>query len=188
MLKSIIANNLKRNRKIRQWSLSKAAIETTVSKAMLGQIERQESSPTILTMWKIAKGFHLPLSALIEQQPNCEILPCVDKNIKYSFDSQLEFQVLFAFDPIVCCEVFAHSLAANSTHLSNAHDTGVIEDIIVISGEFEMLTDGHWQSLKAGDTLRFCADTAHGYRNLTDKTAVFHNIIHYPKTVTTTEN
>ena len=46
-------------------SLSKVAEMTGVSKAMLGQIERGESSPTIATLWKIAKGFQLPLSALI---------------------------------------------------------------------------------------------------------------------------
>ena len=35
----------------RAWSLDRAAQETGVSKAMLGQIERGDSSPTIATLW-----------------------------------------------------------------------------------------------------------------------------------------
>jgi len=33
---------------------------------MLGQIEREESSPSISTLWKIASGFHTSFSSFIE--------------------------------------------------------------------------------------------------------------------------
>lgn len=41
-----IGNQLKNVRRERGWSLSQTAEQTGVSKAMLGQIERGESSPT----------------------------------------------------------------------------------------------------------------------------------------------
>lgn len=49
MFKSQIANQLKNLRKSRGLSLDATAQLTGVSKAMLGQIERGESSPTIAT-------------------------------------------------------------------------------------------------------------------------------------------
>jgi len=49
-----IAQHLQSVRKARGLSLDKTAQLTGVSKAMLGQIERGESSPTIATLWKIA--------------------------------------------------------------------------------------------------------------------------------------
>ncbi|STU41010.1 Cro/CI family transcriptional regulator [Klebsiella pneumoniae] len=51
-----LAATLKTLRQQRGWSLSRLAEETGVSKAMLGQIERNESSPTVATLWKIATG------------------------------------------------------------------------------------------------------------------------------------
>lgn len=60
-----LAQTLKAQRATRGWSLAQAAQITGVSKAMLGQIERAESSPTIATLWKIASGFNLPFSAFI---------------------------------------------------------------------------------------------------------------------------
>ena len=64
-----IANALRVLRSGRGWSLDRTAQETGVSKAMLGQIERCESSPTIATLWKIASGFQTSLSSLIEPAP-----------------------------------------------------------------------------------------------------------------------
>ncbi|HAU0346558.1 TPA: helix-turn-helix transcriptional regulator, partial [Legionella pneumophila] len=61
-----IAKTLKSLRQERGWSLDKTALETGVSKAMLGQIEREESSPTISTLWKIASGFQASFSSFIE--------------------------------------------------------------------------------------------------------------------------
>ena len=46
-------------------SLDEAAARTGVSKAMLGQIERGESSPTLSTMWKISAGLRIPISAFL---------------------------------------------------------------------------------------------------------------------------
>lgn len=60
-----ISLTLKALRSERGWSLDKTAEKTGVSKAMLGQIERGESSPTIATLWKIASGFNTSFSGMI---------------------------------------------------------------------------------------------------------------------------
>ena len=58
-----IAQHLQSVRKGRGLSLDKTAKLTGVSKAMLGQIERGESSPTIATLWKIATGLECSFSS-----------------------------------------------------------------------------------------------------------------------------
>ncbi len=55
-LARFLSTTLKQLRQQRGWSLSRLAEATGVSKAMLGQIERNESSPTVATLWKIATG------------------------------------------------------------------------------------------------------------------------------------
>jgi transcriptional regulator with XRE-family HTH domain len=180
MLQKIISNNLRQLRKERAWSLSHTAIETGVSKAMLGQIEREESNPTIVTLWRIAKGFKISMSSLIER-------PLVtSKNVQQVVKTALvfdniEFKVLFSYDPLLGSEMFEHILQPNKTHLSQAHEIGVQEDIIVIQGQMDMLVDGRWHPLEKGSVLRFAADQPHGYRNLSDHKTIFHNIIHYPR-------
>ena len=63
-----IGERLKEIRNIRQMTLDDVAKLTGVSKPMLGQIERGQSSPTINTLWKISTGLKIPLSFFCKQQ------------------------------------------------------------------------------------------------------------------------
>ena len=64
-LARFLSTTLKQLRQQRGWSLSRLAEATGDSKAMLGQIERNESSPTVATLWKIATGLNVPFSTFI---------------------------------------------------------------------------------------------------------------------------
>jgi glyoxylate utilization-related uncharacterized protein len=54
-----------------------------------------------------------------------------------------------------------------------------IEHVIVANGEMEIFFNDTWHRLKQNEGLHFNAAEAHGYRNVTKKNAIFHNIIHY---------
>ena len=179
-----ISSTLKGLRSERGWSLDKAAEETGVSKAMLGQIERQESSPTIATLWKIASGFNVSFSSFIED---------IDANFEepvhrsgraqqiHPLDKKIRVMPLFPFDKEFSFEVFMNELLPGCEHLSPAHQKGVVEHVIVIEGKMEVLVKGQWKPLNTGEGLRFHADKPHGYRNLGSIIARFHDIIHYPR-------
>lgn len=174
--------NLKAARSSAGLSLSQASELTGVSKAMLGQIERGESSPTIATLWKLAKGFHLPLTTFIEDivQTTNTFTPAQVEPVR--FQGSIGFHTIFPFDPVYGSETFLMTLEPGQTHTSNPHDTGVVEDIFVTLGTVEILLDGKWKTYSYGDGIRSRADQHHGYRNLTSAIAQFHNTMHYPRT------
>nr|WP_321511392.1 XRE family transcriptional regulator [uncultured Celeribacter sp.] len=164
-------------------SLSQAAKATGVSKTMLGQIERGESSPTIATLWKIAKGLHLPLSVFLEDLPETSSGDGAPRPVTRQFPDVLNVRTLFPFDPAFRSETFLITLAPGQTHLSQAHDAGVVEDVLVAAGDVSVLVGEVWQSCQVGDAIRLRADRPHGYRNLASEPAQFHNVIHYPDAV-----
>jgi len=170
MAEPIIQINLKAIRTDAGLSLTATEALTGVSKAMLGQIERGESSPTIATLWKLCKGFQLPLSTLITEPPSGE----------YQFDESISVQTLFPFDPALGSETFVVGLAPGLTHDSSAHRPGVVEDVFAVDGDFDAFFDGKWHRVARGKSLRFAADQPHGYRNLGPFAVHVHNIIHYP--------
>ena len=179
-----ISLTLKALRKKRGWSLDKAAEETGVSKAMLGQIERQESSPTIATLWKIASGFNTSFSSFLEdiQRDLSKPIyrPNKTKNL-HPADDKIKVAPLFPFDEQFNCEIFKIDLLPGCEHLSPPHQTGVIEHVIVVDGTMEVLLENEWRVLSKGEGLRFNANQPHGYRNSTAQIACFHDIIHYPE-------
>jgi transcriptional regulator with XRE-family HTH domain len=172
--------NLKAARARAGLSLAQTSELTGVSKAMLGQIERGESSPTLATLWKIAKGFHLPLTAFLEDMVLTAGSFTPAPRIGHD-RAGIGMHTVFAFDPRFGSETFVMTLEPGHRHETPSHDSGVVEDVFVIRGEMEVLTGGTWTVLHSGDGLRFPADQPHGYRNLTDEIAQFHNTIHYPR-------
>ncbi len=173
-----VARNLRDCRAKAEVSLSRAAQMTGVSKAMLGQIERGDSSPTIATLWKIAKGFHLPLSALIrEREPQQH----ADRGGTVQFPGSIAVQIVFAFDAQIGAETFQIKLQPNQTHESQPHEGGMIEEVFVLEGEMEVLHQGSWTPLLIGQGMRFAADQPHGYRSGVNG-ARFLNMHHYAKT------
>ncbi|MGY5452388.1 helix-turn-helix domain-containing protein [Agarivorans sp. MS3-6] len=181
-LNQYLAQMLKTKRQQKQWSLTKAAQETGVSKAMLGQIERGESSPTIATLWKIAGGFNTSLSYFIEpslsDSQHSEVRSAEQLRQQPASDSML-VATLFPFDPHYGFEMFELTLLPGYERLSEAHEPGVSEHIVVISGEMEVLIKGQWIPLSKGQAIRFAGDQEHGYRNLSQQAVVFNDLIHY---------
>ncbi|WP_437889760.1 helix-turn-helix domain-containing protein [Phytobacter sp. V91] len=170
-----LATTLKTLRQARGWSLSKLAEQTGVSKAMLGQIERNESSPTVATLWKIATGLNVPFSTFIAP-------PQGEKPDAYDPDQQnMVITPIFPWDEALRFDCFSISLAPGAVSESTPHEKGVIEHVVTIAGILDICVDGQWQTLTAGMGIRFNGDKPHAYRNSTASTVHFHSLIHYPK-------
>jgi transcriptional regulator with XRE-family HTH domain len=178
-----LAAALRALRSERGWSLDRTAQETGVSKAMLGQIERGESSPTIATLWKIASGFQTSLSGLIEPTPPATpegfVHRTVDALRNQPGPDGMLVAPLFPYEPRFGFELFELTLLPGYERLSEAHEPGVTEHVIVLRGRMEVLVEGEWRELTEGHAVRFAADRPHGYRNRQETPAVFHNLIHY---------
>ncbi|WP_102507498.1 helix-turn-helix domain-containing protein [Vibrio kanaloae] len=178
-----VSQNLKRIRKEKGWSLDATAKATGVSKAMLGQIERGESSPTVAKLWQIATGFNVSFSSLILPSSNNELVSLFrDANIlrDESLKDGFSVSVVFPFEPSVGFELYELRLAENYQHFSEPHSAGVTEHILCISGQMAVFFDDSWHELSSGQAVRFNAEQRHGYKNTGQEKAIFHNIIHYP--------
>ncbi|ELY2471311.1 helix-turn-helix transcriptional regulator [Cronobacter sakazakii] len=168
-----LAQTLKALRQQKNWSLTQAAQETGVSKAMLGQIERNESSPTVATLWKIATGFNVPFSAFITP-------PAPGARTVFDAQQTMLVEPLFPWDEQLRFDMLAVTLAPGAQSDSTPHERGVTEHVVVIEGELELQTDGVWRRLGPGEGLKFAGDRPHAYRNATSLPVRFHSLIHYP--------
>ncbi|ATD54552.1 helix-turn-helix domain-containing protein [Clostridium chauvoei] len=181
-LNLIIGNKLKNIRNNRNLSLDELSKITGVSKAMLGQIERGQSNPTVSTLWKIANGLKVSFSLFIEESQNDlqiihqnEITPIIEDNEKMSL------YPIFPFDVNKGFEIFTIELNPGCNHISPPHNDGVEEYIIVTEGEVIIDIDSESFELKKGSSIRFKANKTHTYKNIKENKAVFQNIINYSK-------
>lgn len=175
LFKTEIANHLKAVRRRKQLSLDAAAKLTGVSKAMLGQIEREESSPTIATLWKIATGLKCSFSAFFAHEP---ALQTAEKS--FPQDTKMRVKTVFPYAPDSGMEMFEITLSDFHQQLSSPHGVGVIEHVYIVTGRLKLHIGETSHVLESGQAMRFYADQPHGYEALSN-TVVFQNVICYPQ-------
>ena len=88
---------------------------------------------------------------------------------------------LFPWDEQLKFDHFSITLSPGALSESTPHEAGVIEHVVVISGELDMQIDGVWRTIYADSGVRFAGDKLHAYRNSSACTVHFHSLIHYPR-------
>ncbi len=176
-----IGERLKEIRNTRHLTLDEAAELTGVSKPMLGQIERGQSSPTINVLWKISTGLKIPLSFFC-RQPETEytVAGLSEKEMIKEEDGGMRAYPLFPFNPARNLEVFYIEFDAGVMHDSFPHVAGVEEYILPVQRTLKMVIGGKEVFLQKGQSIRFGADVPHAYHNVSDEVCTVYNVIFYP--------
>lgn len=177
---SIIAYNLKEIRKSKDLSLDALANMSGVSKSMLGQIERGESSPTITTLWKIATALHISFTTLLEEtKREVEVIDNMKITPLYSDDNRFKLYPTFPYENDRNFEMLYIELEPGAISPSEAHEPGTEEYIIVYDGVLEVEINEKKYELPAGSGIRYDADSNHIYKNKADQLTKICMIIYY---------
>ena len=166
-LAPIVGANLRRLRGQRNLSLERLAQASGVSRAMLGQIELHQSTPTINVLWKIARALNVPFAALMSRpaESQTKVMRAGLAKVLRSSDGSFSSRALFPFDEPHAAEFYELRLAAHSTEEAEPHPPGTVENLVVTSGALEMCVGSEVHTLAAGDAIRFEADVPHQYKN-----------------------
>ncbi len=175
-----VGQRLKSARQSRNMTLDDAAAATGVSKPMLGQIERGQSSPTVNTLWKISTGLKIPFSSFLQEQ-DAEYLVVDAKKQKMitEEDGAMRAYTVFAFDPVHSYEVFFIEFDSGCRHHSEKHNDGVVESVFVTHGTLDMHLNGTKITLHENQAVRFQADIPHAYLNPYEEMCCIYNTIFY---------
>lgn len=185
-LTPVVGRNLKRFRGERGLSLEALARASGVSRAMLGQIELGQSTPTINVVWKIARALDVPFSALIssETSPAAWFLPKAKARMLTSKDGAFVSRALFPMDRPRNVEFYELALAPGGREIAEPHPPGTTENLVVSEGRLALEIDGDRRLLEAGDAIFFEADVPHTYENVDhDRRTVMFLVMTYPQRV-----
>ena len=179
-LQHIIAQNLKSIRTRRKLTLDAAARQTGVSRSMLAQIEKGDVNPTISVLWKIANGYKVSFTSLMDRQDQNPVLIRAQEAAPLSEDQgrYLNYPA-FPFQEDRLFETYRILIAPGGVLTAQPHMAGTEEYITVFAGAVEIQVGAARFSLACGDSLRFRADAAHAYRNTGEEEAQLSMLIYY---------
>lgn len=179
-IQKVIAENTKALRALKGLTLQESAAITGVSKSMLAQIEKGEINPTISTLWKIANGYKVSFSSLMEaQNTKSYVVRKEDITALEEDDGKYINFPIFPFEDDKHFETYRIQIKPNGLLKAKPHLNGTEEYITVFSGEVEIGADDEVYKLSVGDSIRFRADTPHFYKNIGTDDVFLSMLIYY---------
>ena len=177
---SVVAANVKSIREQKKLTLDAAAEATGVSRSMLAQIEKGDVNPTISVLWKIANGYKVSFSMLIEKKsdPVCVLRQADITPLKEDEGRYLNYPV-FSFDEKSLFETYRIVIEKSGSLSAQPHMNGVVEYITVFAGQVEITVADESFRLSKGDSIRFLANVPHSYRNTGADRAELSMLIYY---------
>jgi len=178
----VVSMNIKDLRKERQLTLQELSDLSNVSTSMLGSIERGDTNPTITTLDKIATGFKVPLSHIIEENKKRILYVESNERTPYKIESGYNVLTTFSYDKHYGFQILEIQVEPHCERYSQGHNKGVVEFLIVHKNSVRLEIDNKMFELNEGDAIRFEADKPHKLINLTEEHAGITNIIYYNRT------
>ncbi|MDD7363581.1 MAG: XRE family transcriptional regulator [Peptoniphilus sp.] len=175
-----LGQTLREERNRLGYTLDEASHKTGVSKTMLSQIERGESSPTVSTIWKISTGLRIPLATLLSNSNKSDYkVLTLDEAMPITENHHVLIQNIFSFDPLSPLDGLFVTLRPNSKYQSTGHNNALREYIFVIDGELIMHVGTERFIMHKFDTLSFEGDEEHSYENISDEPVSYLSLIKY---------
>lgn len=179
-IQKITAKNIKAAREQKKITLDAAAKLTGVSRSMLAQIEKGDVNPTISVIWKIANGYKVSFTSLVEDSEHPAMLIRREDTVPLSENggNYLNYPA-FPFTDDRRFETYVIEIEPGGFLNAQPHILGAEEYITVFDGTIQIHAGEEAFVLTPGDSLRFKGDQEHRYENIGEARCRLHMIIAY---------
>jgi XRE family transcriptional regulator, regulator of sulfur utilization len=181
LAEATVGTRIRALREAMGFSLRDLAEHSGVSAPMLSQVERGETSPTLVVAEKIAAGLELTLSQLLrlDEGENVAVSRAGERR-RYERGGH-RFEELTPPLPGQRADVSLHILKSGATTGGPGdppiHEPGSRETAVVLTGVLALVVDGTRHELRTGDSVTFDADLPHHFENEGEEQARFLAVI-----------
>lgn len=149
-------------------SLGELSLQSGVAKSIISQIERNETNPTLATIWRLAHALDVSIETMLhgaEEGPFIERSSRGATPIFVSDDGLCRLAVIGWLKTVDWLQWYDFQADPGGVLASTAHQRGSVECLSVLDGELEVEVDGTVEIAAAGETLRYRCDRPHAIRN-----------------------
>ena len=167
VLSGQLGKTIQRLRKAYNLSLSDLAEQSGVAKSIISQIERNETNPTLATIWRLSQALDVSIERVLasaDDDPFIEKSSRADTPILVSEDGRMRLAIIGWIKTVEWLQWYDVQAEPGGALESDAHQRGSVECLSVLEGEFEVEIGGEVQQAKGGETLRYRCDRPHTVR------------------------
>lgn len=169
-----LGRTVSRLRKAHNMSLSDLSDHSGVAKSIISQIERNETNPTLATIWRLAQALDVAIDRVLQgsdDEPFLEKTTRGDTPILVSEDGRCKLAIIGWIKTVEWLQWYHFSAEPDGVLASEPHQHGSVECLSVLEGELEIEVAGVIEVARSGDTLRYRCDRPHVIRNRSSRPA-----------------
>ncbi len=161
-----LSAGLKAARRAKGLSLDAVAKLSGVSRSMVSQIERGESSPTVATLWNLTKALQVDFAGLLEGHVarNIRVVTAGDAPVIGSRSKDVTIRILSAPEAVGDHELYDIAFGAGAVLDSQPHRAGCREDVVVVDGSVTIVSGEETAEVGQGSAANYAADRQHSVR------------------------
>lgn len=159
-----LPTRLKAARRAQGLSLEAVSNLSGVSRSMVSQIERGESSPTIATLWNLTRALQVDFAGLLDDDATrnqITILRTADVPSIDNMGQGCRIRILSPPEDAGHHEIYDLQFDPGGALISQPHTRGAQEQLTVIDGVVAVTSGSATDMLHVGDTARYAADISH---------------------------
>ena len=164
-----LGKTIQRLRKAYNLSLSELSEQSGVAKSIISQIERNETNPTLATIWRLSQALDISIERVLsetDEEPFLQRSSRGDTPILVSDDGLVRLAIIGWIKTVEWLQWYDVSAEPGGVLESDAHQRGSIECLSVRGGAFSVEIGGAVQRAGPGETLRYRSDRPHVVRCL----------------------
>ncbi len=171
---SQLGKTVQRLRKAYNLSLSELSQQSGVAKSIISQIERNETNPTLATIWRLSQALDVSIERVLRtagDEPFLEKSTRRDTPILLSEDGKCRLAITGWIKTVEWLQWYEFSAEPGGVLESEGHQRGSVECLSVHAGELEVEVGGALERARSGETLRYRCDRPHTIRNVAQEAA-----------------
>jgi XRE family transcriptional regulator, regulator of sulfur utilization len=171
---SQLGKTVQRLRKAYNLSLSELSEQSGVAKSIISQIERNETNPTLATIWRLSQALDVSIERVLQtagDEPFLEKTSRRETPILVSEDGKCKLAIIGWIKTVEWVQWYDFSAEPGGVLESEGHQRGSVESLSVTAGELEVEVGGAIERARAGETLRYRCDRPHNIRNVSQETS-----------------
>ncbi len=164
-----LGKTVQRLRKAYSLSLSELSEQSGVAKSIISQIERNETNPTLATIWRLSQALDVSIERVLQaadDEPFLEKSSRGDTPVLVSDDGKCRLSIIGWIKTVEWLQWYEFFANPGGVLESDAHQRGSVESLSVSDGELEVEVAGVIDHAKTGETLRYRCDRPHIIRNV----------------------
>jgi XRE family transcriptional regulator, regulator of sulfur utilization len=175
-----LGKTIQRLRKAYNMSLGELSEQSGVAKSIISQIERNETNPTIGTVWRLSRALDTTIDEVlkvddapifIEHQTRSGI-PLLE-----SEDGLCRLAITGPLNLVDWIQWYDFQARPGGVLESDPHPPGTIEHLYLLTGELQITVGEETRTARAGEAIRYRGDRPHRLVNTGTSDAHVHMIL-----------